>query len=144
MILNKLIISDPVYQINKDIITLKDLRLLLDQKLIEVPVVLKGEFLGILQRKSLVDYVLTKSSLCHKPINHFVIEPDQKLKLNDSTEDILHKINCTKFRILPVFDERNMYIATLNLNSLLKAILNEKEYLIHHYESFFYGIENLN
>lgn len=142
MILNKLITSAPVHQITSRHISLIDLEEMLNKGLTEVPIVLCNSFVGIIQRRTIVQEFIHHSDFTNMPIDNFIIKTDHHLLLSDTNDEILHKVNRTIFRVIPIFDLNNNYIATLHVASILRELLSEQEFIIHQYETLFSGIEN--
>lgn len=144
MILEKLLISDYVYQITTNQISPEDLREILKNRQVEVPVVLDNIFFGTIQRQAIFEHLILHQDFSNMTINKFLLKPDRILFINDTNDVIMHKINSSKFRILPVLDANNVYISSLNVSSIQRALINEQDYIIHQYETMFTGIENPN
>lgn len=135
MFLNRLLDIQPVFQIEKNIITLNDYKQMVCQKLIEVPVVKNDKFLGILQRRTIVNKILKDEIITLDDYYDSLKMPKIKLQEWDTLEDISHKIMCTEFKIIPVFSNDDQYIGSLQTINILKQLLKEKDFVINYYEN---------
>jgi predicted transcriptional regulator len=128
-----------LYQIENKLITKKDLNYMVLQKLIELPVIKNGQLLGFIQRRVLADRLASDDEVLINKIYYQLKKPDYILNTNDSIEEITHKINCTAYKIIPVYSENNEYLGTLQIITILKHLISEKDFVINYYENMFCG-----
>ncbi len=140
MIFNKIefkemVIRESLAYSNKEYFNLDDLRLMLKLCLSEIPIVDCNRLVGYLQRNKLVESLLFDSSCIKTKCK--IMEPDQKIYLEDDIEIILKKLDCTSYKIISIFNNKEEYLGTVYVRFLLRKIIDEKEKAIKYYETYY-------
>lgn len=116
-------------------ITKKELEFMLVNKIVEIPVVQKSKFKGIILRSKLVNKFNSSKKESIR-VDDILEKPDFVLLKSDSDKYLLQKVMSATNRIIPLIDKENNYLGSIKLISIIRILLDEKNTLVKHYERY--------